>query len=84
MERKQNKINRAAKQAQIEDNKMKNYQSRDKKLNKKKNGMKVSGRSLFLINFLIQKKALEIRLEDESKLSQLESDDVNKKIIPKK
>jgi len=44
---------------------MKNYKSRDKKLNKKKNGMRISGKSLFLLNYLTQKKAEKIKQENK-------------------
>lgn len=52
---------------------MKNYKARERKQNKKKNGMRVSGRSVLLLERLTVEKAERIKLENKKAASESES-----------
>ena len=52
---------------------MKNYKSRDKKLNKRKNGMRVSGRSVLLLEQIQIQHAIRIKQENLESESESES-----------
>lgn len=63
---------------------MKNYKARDKKLNKRKNGMRVSGSSVKLLHMLAMKKSIEAQKEIENNSPKLESININIKRKNKK
>lgn len=56
---------------------MKNYKARDKKLNKKKYGMRISGRSLRLIEHIKFEKSIQAKKENKNISTKLESNNIN-------
>ncbi len=56
---------------------MKNYQARDKKLNKRKYGMRVSGSSVKLLHSIILKKSILAKENIQNNSAKLESKNIN-------